>query len=98
MNNYKNDLNQIEENLEITKGEVYKFSNDKQKKAARIARLHLANIKKIAIALRQKIQDDVNKLPRKKKNISPAKIKEANEKRKKTIAMKKKSRKVKKSK
>lgn len=81
MINYESYMIQLEENMTVLRGEIYKFSHDKQKKSAKIARKLLNNMSKIAKQLRKFIQDDVKKLPVIKLNMTPERKAEVTKKR-----------------
>jgi len=81
MVNYETYIIQLEENMTVLRGEIYKFSHDKQKKSAKVSRKLLNNMAKIAKHLRKLIQDDVKKLPVLKLNMTPERKAEVTKKR-----------------
>ena len=87
-------FNLLQENVELAKHKgVDNFKIDGIKKCAVEARALLMNIKKIAHILRQKLSSDYNNMPKEKRNFDKEKMAIASEKRKKTIAEKKKGKK-----
>lgn len=86
MNNYETYMIQLEENMVVLRGEIYKFSHDKQKKSAKVARKILTNLSKISKQLRKMIQEDVKKIPVIKQNMTPERREEVKKKRLEALA------------
>ena len=86
---YKIELTALEENQTMLAGEIYMFEIKGRKASGITARSLLMNIKKIVMKLRKSLNDDIKKLPKPKRNISPEALQAAREKRQKTIEAKK---------
>jgi len=67
---FEADLISLQNNLNITKGEVYEFENGKKKSGA-ISRKALLNMVKIAKQMRMEIQDIKKALPTHRRLMSP---------------------------
>jgi hypothetical protein len=93
LKDYKQMFMNLQENVDLARHRVDDFKIDGIKKCAVEARALLMNIKKIAHILRQKLSSDYNNMPKEKRNFDKEKMAIASEKRKKTIAEKKKGKK-----
>ncbi len=79
--NFESYMIQLEEAMIVLRGELYKFSHDKQKKSGKIARKVLSNMSKSAKQLRKMIIDIIKKIPVVKQKMTPERREEVKKKR-----------------
>ncbi len=87
---YNYNFKLLQENIDMAKYKVSIFKNEGIKKRGVEARALLMNIKKICHLMRAKIISDMNAMPKKKRTDTEESLAIASEKRKRTIAAKKK--------
>lgn len=85
---YMAQIKSIEENLDMVKGEAYRFIKGRKRSGIE-ARYFLLNIKKICHELRERLNEDMKKRPKVRRKYEKGALEAAKAKRNKTIAKKK---------